>query len=74
MKETIYYFDVPLSIALLSDLHDHPADEVISSLDRNRPEIICVAGDLFQGFRPADNLSGHLACFINNIKELHLFE
>ena len=52
MKETIYYFDVPLSIALLSDLHDHPADDVISSLEQNRPEIICVAGDLFQGFRP----------------------
>ena len=52
MHETVYRFDVPVRIALLSDLHDRPCEGVLSSLMRHRPEIICIAGDLFQGFRP----------------------
>ena len=52
MRDTVYRFNVPVSIALVSDLHDRPADDVISSLRQHRPELICIAGDLFQGFRP----------------------
>ena len=69
MQDTVYRFNVPCTLALVSDLHDHPADDVISSLRRHRPELICIPGDLFQGFRPwkertAENYSKNVLSLI----------
>ncbi len=46
MMETIYRLPVPVSVALLADLHDRPYFSIIQSLSDHRPEIICIAGDV----------------------------
>ena len=56
MQETFYSFPVPLSIALVADLHDHPYTDIISSLQTNKPDIICIAGDFTHGGFPASGL------------------
>ena len=56
MQETFYSFPVPLSIALVADLHDHPYTDIISSLQINKPDIICIAGDFTHGGFPASGL------------------
>ena len=53
MQETYYTVPgCPLRLALVSDLHERPFDAVLASLERNRPELICVAGDFLYG-RPS---------------------
>lgn len=49
MRETRYHVGAPCSIALLTDLHNRPCRTVLDSLAVNRPDIICVAGDLVHG-------------------------
>ena len=56
MQETVYSFPVPLSIALVADLHDHPYSAVISSLRNYKPDIICIAGDFTHGGFPVSGL------------------
>ena len=56
MQETFYSFPVPLSIALAADLHDHPYTDIVSSLQTNKPDIICIAGDFTHGGFPASGL------------------
>ncbi len=46
MEETVYSFDCPVSMALLTDLHNHPFAEIIASLRRFRPQMIMIAGDV----------------------------
>lgn len=41
-----------LKIALLADIHDQPCPGLLSSLKKNRPDIICVSGDFMMGFHP----------------------
>ncbi|MBR6873614.1 MAG: metallophosphoesterase [Ruminococcus sp.] len=55
MKDKIYKYDTPMSIALLADLHDRPYDEIVKSLEKRRPEIICIAGDLISRVSPAED-------------------
>ncbi len=52
MKETFYKVGCPAKIALLTDLHDHPCKGLLPSLKRQRPDLICVAGDFILGFHP----------------------
>ncbi|MBR4554401.1 MAG: metallophosphoesterase [Ruminococcus sp.] len=47
MKDTVYKYDIPVRTALLADLHDCPFGEIISSLEKRGPELICIAGDAF---------------------------
>ncbi len=55
MIDTFYTIDTcPLKIALLADLHARPFDDVLRSLDANRPDIICIAGDIVYGIVPED--------------------
>lgn len=54
MQETFYQVHTPLSIALITDLHQTPGDAVLASLRANRPELICLAGDLVYGCLPKD--------------------
>lgn len=44
--------NTPVAIALLADLHERPAGPVFDSLRTRRPDIICIAGDMFQGSLP----------------------
>ncbi len=54
MVETCYTVPgCPLSAALVSDLHERPFDAVLASLARNRPALICIAGDFLYG-RPCE--------------------
>ena len=54
MQETYYSVPgCPLRLALVSDLHERPFDAVLVSLERNRPDLICVAGDFLYG-RPSE--------------------
>ena len=53
MQETYYTVaGCPLSVALVSDLHERPFDAVLASLARNQPALICVAGDFVYGRPP----------------------
>lgn len=53
MQETYYTVPgCPLRLALVSDLHERPFGAVLASLERNRLELICVAGDFLYG-RPS---------------------
>ena len=45
IKETFYQMQSPISIALVTDTHNRPAGDVIQSISRNQPDIICIAGD-----------------------------
>ena len=48
MQETHYTMpDCPACIALVTDLHERPADLVVASLRKHRPDLIAIAGDLF---------------------------
>ena len=42
----------PVEIALLTDSHNHPMDHVLDSLNRHKPEIICIAGDFVRARLP----------------------
>ena len=44
-------------LALLSDLHGRPYQEAVFSLQRNKPDIICITGDIIYGIWPADDIS-----------------
>ena len=57
MVETIYTLDVPVTVALLADLHGRPFDLVLSSLEVNKPDLIVIAGDTVYGSHPVDDVS-----------------
>jgi predicted MPP superfamily phosphohydrolase len=53
MQETVYSVPgCPAHIALVTDLHETPFEAVLASLRKNRPELICVAGDFIFGSLP----------------------
>lgn len=57
MRDTLYHVDgCPMKIALLCDSHNRPCARVLSSLRRNRPDMIAVAGDFVDGHV---SLEGH---------------
>ncbi len=49
MIDTVYQLDIPVSLALLGDLHGKPYHEVVNSLRKHQPEIITIAGDILYG-------------------------
>ncbi len=55
MRETFYPGEV--SLALLSDLHARPYENVIRSLQRHKPELIAITGDIVYGSFPVDDQS-----------------
>ena len=61
MKERIYRIraGIPRTIALLSDLHAEDGSRAVKILERRRPDLIAVTGDLFLGYKPkeGDNLT-----------------
>jgi len=50
MQETFYTIPgCPVRIAQVSDLHELPYGAVLTSLEKHRPDLICVTGDFFFG-------------------------
>ena len=43
-----------LRIALVTDLHDHPCEQLLDALHEQQPDVIAVAGDLLERFEPDD--------------------
>ena len=46
MIETIYRLPCPVGLALLADFHNSDPYPILRSLERQRPEVITIAGDL----------------------------
>ena len=46
MVESLYIIPDAPRLALLSDLHGRPYQEAVFSLQRNKPDIICITGDI----------------------------
>ena len=74
IKETFYTMNSPISIALITDTHNHPADQVIRSLERNKTDIICIAGDFVYARLPEECLkmeeSDHAVEFLKECNKL----
>jgi len=56
IKEIFYHLQSPISIALVTDTHKRPADDVIQSIRSNKPDIICIAGDFVYARLPEQGL------------------
>lgn len=52
MKDTFYNIHCPIFAALLSDFHNSDPIPVLKSLERNKPRLILIAGDLIYGDKP----------------------
>ncbi len=58
MVETKYRIPgLPAHLALLSDLHAQPYQDVINSLKKRKPQLIAITGDFCYGARPYDDIS-----------------
>lgn len=57
MIETVYHIPGVPNLALLSDLHNRPFDQVIASLQRHKPTLIAITGDVLYGSQPEENVS-----------------
>lgn len=55
MVVTEYDYPVPYSIALLSDLHNRPYEQIIRGVNKVSPDIIAITGDVIDGHKPKDN-------------------
>ena len=55
MKESKYFLGIPLSIALLTDIHNNSYVNIIKDLNMNNPDIICIAGDVIHGYQNIDD-------------------
>lgn len=56
MTETYYSFNLPCKLALIADSHDQPVPNLKESLEKNRPDMICIAGDFVYGHPPKNGL------------------
>lgn len=56
MVETVYGVPgLPAKLCLLADFHNRPNPDIISSLRKNRPDLILIAGDVFYSTYPLVN-------------------
>ena len=56
MVETVYQVpSIPAKLCLLADFHNRPNPDIISSLRKNRPDLILIAGDVFYSTYPLVN-------------------
>lgn len=55
MLETVYRIPDAPHIALLSDLHNREFGEIAERLERHRPDLICIAGDVVDGREELDS-------------------
>ena len=57
MQETFYRLSSPglkgsMRLAVVADIHDHPYQAVLTSLDRQHPDMILLPGDFISGHAP----------------------
>ena len=57
MVETFYKIPNAPHIALLADLHGRPYQQVIESIRRIKPDLICIVGDIIYGTHPENDRS-----------------
>ena len=57
MVESWYVVPGVPRLALLSDLHGRPYQEIVSAIRRFAPEMSCITGDLITGILPEDEIS-----------------
>jgi len=48
IQTTHYKLDTPCRIALLTDMHDQPWEDALRALETEKPDVICIAGDLLR--------------------------
>ena len=48
IQTTHYKLNTPCRIALLTDMHDQPWENALRSLETEKPDVICIAGDLLR--------------------------
>lgn len=60
MKQTIYRISnkMKIKIALIADLHNESGRSALRSMEKNRPDLIAVVGDLIYGHTPRE--AGHM--------------
>ena len=60
MKETVYRISnkMKIKIALVADLHNASGINVLRSMEKNRPDLIAIVGDLIFGHTPKE--AGHM--------------
>lgn len=54
MVETFYRISGAPFLALLSDLHNRPYEQVIASIASRKPDLLCITGDCIYGNHPGD--------------------
>ncbi len=54
---TRYYLDIPVKLAVLGDFHNGRPEPIIKSLQKEKPSLICIPGDLVYGTQPLDDRS-----------------
>lgn len=66
MRETIYKLNTPVSICLLTDLHEKDFS-FLSNVRDQRPDMIAVAGDILHGYTTDENtpLAGRMNPFLS---------
>ena len=57
MRETVYRLKGSPRLALLSDLHGKPYKEIIEKVEKHRPSLICIPGDVVYGSQPEGDRS-----------------
>ena len=55
MKVTKYSYPTPLSIALLSDMHNCAYEEITEQIEELQPDIIAITGDVILGGESDEN-------------------
>ena len=48
IQTTRYQLNTPCRIALLTDMHNQPWEDALRALEQDKPDIICIAGDLLK--------------------------
>ena len=48
IQTTHYKLNTPCRIALLTDMHDQPWEDAFRALETEKPDVICIAGDLLR--------------------------
>lgn len=57
MHKTIYRIQGAPRLALLSDLHGKPYKKIINSVQKYKPSLICIPGDVIYGSQPKGDMS-----------------
>ena len=57
MVDTVYRLDIPVTLALLGDMHGRTYQDVINSMEKHQPDVILIVGDIQYGAQPLEDRS-----------------